>query len=50
MTLQVTYKVATFPKFVGNVEEHDVGGGGGDRAPHLNLTVTCIPRVGILII
>ena len=27
-----------------------VGGGGGGLATHLNLTVTCIPRVGILII
>ena len=26
------------------------GGGGGGRATHGNLTVICIPRVGILII
>ena len=39
-------------KLVGNVEEHDDGGGGGGgrRATQLNFTLTCIPRVGILII
>ena len=32
-----------------NYVDVDVKGGGGGRAAHRNLTVACIPRVGILI-